>query len=48
LREVVLADPPPPGVYVLDTRGSELAEIVADALQTVCDRAGALYVRGVW
>jgi hypothetical protein len=33
----------PRGVYVLDTRGSELAEVVADALRNACD----LYVRGV-
>ena len=33
----------PRGTYVLDTRGSDLAEVVADALRGACD----LYVRGV-
>jgi hypothetical protein len=47
LAEVVKAQPPEPGCYYLDTRGNELAEVVADAMRTVCSRSGALYVRGV-
>jgi hypothetical protein len=36
----------PVGAYVLDTRGSEIAEVVAVALRLACDEIGALYVRG--
>lgn len=47
VREVVKADPPPPGCYHLDTFRDELNEVVADALRVVAERAGWLYVRGV-
>lgn len=47
VREVVIADPPAPGDYHLDTFMDELNEVVADALRVVAERAGWLYVRGV-
>ena len=47
VREVVKADPPPPGDYHLDTFMDELNEAVADALRVVAERAGWLYIRGV-
>lgn len=47
LYDVVVNNPPPHGILYIDTRTSELAAVVADAMQTVCDRAGVLYVRGV-
>lgn len=47
VREVVKADPPPPGCYHFDTHMDELNEAVADALRVVADQRGWLYVRGV-
>ena len=47
VREVVKADPPPPGIYHLDTFTDELGEVVADALRVVAEQRGWLYVRGV-
>ncbi len=35
------------GALVLDTRGNEIAEVVADALRSVCTARGYRYVRGV-
>lgn len=45
LAGLVKQNPPPPGVYVAFTKGSELAEIVVEALSGLCG-AGQL-VRGV-
>lgn len=39
--------PPPVGTYYLDTRNNEIAVEVADAIRTVCESTGGLYVRGV-
>lgn len=39
--------PPPIGTYYLDTRGNEIAAEVADAMRTVCEAMGGLYVRGI-
>ncbi len=47
VREVVKADPPPPGDYHLDTFMDELNEVVADALRIVAEQKGWLYFRGV-
>ncbi len=46
VREVVKADPPPPGDYHLDTFVDELNEVVADALRVVTENKGWLYIRG--
>ncbi len=47
VREVVKAEPPPPGmIYHLDTFTDELNEVVADALRVVADERGWMYVRG--
>lgn len=47
VREVVKADPPPAGLYHLDTFLDELNEAVADALRIVANQRGWFYVRGV-
>lgn len=47
IRDVVINNPPPKGALFLDTRYSEIAEVVADALRDFCDARGVLYVRGV-
>lgn len=47
VHELVRSVPPPDGTYVLDARGNEVAEIVADAMRQVCAEKGGLYVRGV-
>lgn len=39
--------PPTAARYFLDTRGNEIALEVADAMRTVCEKAGGLYVRGI-
>lgn len=36
----------PPGLYTYRARGSELAEIVADAMRSVCARTGGWWARG--
>lgn len=38
--------PPPPGAYVVDTRGNPLAERVAVALRPACLKSGGVFVRG--
>ncbi len=37
----------PPGTYTIDTRGSELAEVVADALRAHARATGGTIVRGI-
>jgi hypothetical protein len=46
LHEIARTSPPRAQAYHLDTRGNEMAEVVADALRVACGNAG-LYVRGV-
>lgn len=46
-REVVRAGGLEPGTWVLDSRGSELGECVAEALRLACHETGALFARGV-
>lgn len=36
----------PPGAYTLDTRGSDLAEVIAEAMRAKVRASGGLYVRG--
>ena len=43
LAAAVREAPPAPGAYTLDTRGREIAEVVAEALRSVA----TLYVRGI-
>lgn len=40
------ANPPAPGHYRIDTRGNEIAECVAIALEGACSATGGLFVRG--
>lgn len=47
LAECVRSMPPAPAAYYLDTRDSEIAQVVADALASLCESSGALCVRGV-
>lgn len=47
IRAIALEHPPAPGVLFLDTRGNPFAEVLADALLTICDKHDGLYVRGV-
>lgn len=46
LAALVREEEIPPGVYQLDARGSEIAEVVAEAMQTRCRASGGTYVRG--
>jgi hypothetical protein len=45
IRAIVLEQPPPAGTYYMRARGNEIAEEVAAALQTLCDKTGGLYAR---
>lgn len=45
LRAIVLEKPPAAGTYHLRARGDEIAEEVAAAMLTVCNKTGGLYVR---
>lgn len=47
IRALVIECPPPGGLYYLDTRDSDLSRPVADGLETVCNRVGALCVKGI-
>jgi hypothetical protein len=46
VHECVLAKPPAPGLLYIDTRHSDLAAAVADALVTLCARENILCVKG--
>jgi hypothetical protein len=46
LEAIVRELPPTAGGY-LDTRGNEIAECVANALASVCEARGWLFVRGI-
>lgn len=35
-----------PGAYVLDTRGSEINEVIAETLRGYCEASGGVFVRG--
>jgi len=45
VRAIVLEKPPAAGTYHLRARGDEIAEEVAAAMLTVCNKTGGLYVR---
>lgn len=46
LHALVIECPPPRDSYILDTRGNEVAEIVADAMRLVVSQRGGFFVRG--
>lgn len=43
---LVRKTPPPPGTYLIDTRGNEIAELVFVALREVCLASGGQHIRG--
>lgn len=45
VRAIVLEKPPAAGTYYMRARGDEIAEEVAAAMLTVCNKTGGLYVR---
>lgn len=47
IRALVIDCPPPPGTYFIDTRDSDLTRAVTDGLETVCNRTGALFTKGI-
>lgn len=44
--DLVLTNPPPAGVYTIET-GSKLHAVVASALEVICAQRGALFVKGI-
>lgn len=46
LAALCAKNPPPAGVYVVDTRGNPLVEAAAVALRAACLASGGVYVRG--
>jgi hypothetical protein len=47
IHAYVRTNPPHPGTYMLDTRGTDIAYEVADALRSICEAVDGLYVRGI-
>lgn len=47
IRAIIIEQPPVADTYVVDTRGNEIMEVVADALLQVCNNTQSRYVRGV-
>lgn len=43
---LVRKTPPPPGTYLIDTRGNEIAELVFVSLREVCLASGGQHIRG--